>query len=181
MSAIVRPLRGAAVEPGVAIKSAGRWYTVHAVGPLPGSPPSPGSRLAEVTDTRGRPGRLVIDGDSEYPSRVAPRPHPGRPALGGVLAVRVSPALRAAVLAAARPGESLAETGRRLLAVAVAPVLSDALALAVAAYDDASSALCDECAELPDGELCPEHVDAMNHADACRALLAELAPAEAQL
>jgi len=178
VSAIVRPLRGAAVEPGVMIKSGGRWYTVRSLAAMPGHP---GARVAEVTDTRGRPGHVVIDGAEDYPSRRAPRPSPGRPEIGSVLGVRVSAALRAAVLAAARPGESHAETARRLLAVAVAPVLADALALAAAAYDDASSALCETCAELPGGELCAAHVEAVNRADACRALAAELVPIEARL
>jgi hypothetical protein len=77
----------------------------------------------------------------------------GRPPVGPMTSLRLTPELRAALDAARRPGEGVAEVARRLLGVAVDPLLPDVLALAVHVWDHG----------------------ARDRADAARALLAELA------
>jgi hypothetical protein len=104
----------------------------------------------------------------------------GRPPVGAPTNLRLTPGLRERLEAARRPGEGVAEAARRLLAVALDPVLPDALARAAAAWDGASAADCGACTDLaltaPRGAapLCPEHTACQYRADACRGLQVEL-------
>lgn len=59
----------------------------------------------------------------------------GRPPVGPMTSLRLTPELRASLEAARRPGEGVAEAARRLLGVALDPLLPDVLALAVHVWD----------------------------------------------
>jgi hypothetical protein len=106
----------------------------------------------------------------------------GRPAVGSRLPVRLPAELRDALEAARRTTgrpprrESAASAARRLLAVALDPILPGALALAAAAWDDDSSAECEACA-AEYGGLCARHARSADLADAARRLAVELAAA----
>lgn len=59
-------VRGSEVEPGHVIKSAGRWYTVTGfIGQREWM------RTADVLDSKGRRGSLLIFGDDDYPVKEA--------------------------------------------------------------------------------------------------------------
>jgi len=108
------------------------------------------------------------------PPPPVPRRGRGRPPVGPSLHLRLPTALRAHLDCARLPGEGVAEAARRLLAVALSPVLADALALAVARWDDLAGATCLDCADLADGEICAAHAEVLDLADTARTALAAL-------
>jgi hypothetical protein len=55
-------ITGSEVQPGQTIKSARRWYTITRFVETD----SDRIRIADVTDTKGRPGRLHIFSDDDY-------------------------------------------------------------------------------------------------------------------
>lgn len=133
-----------------------------------------------VWGTVTRPGRgdappvPVVEFHVLGPRLPVKRPR-GRPSVGPATNLRLTPELRERLESARRPGEGVAEAARRLLAVALDPLLPDALARAAAAYDDDSATprYCPACAAAYGG-LCDEHGEAADLAAAYRALAADL-------
>jgi hypothetical protein len=115
----------------------------------------------------------LIDGILGFEFDPVPPRGRGRPPIGPATQVRLTPAMREGLDAAARPGEGLAEAARRLLAVVLDPVVPEALALAAVHWDGAATAACLDCADHG-GAPCEAHAGARGRADACRALLADL-------
>jgi len=133
--------------------------------------------------TRGRGEGAGQSAALSFSAVWGPRRGPGRPAIGGALSLRLPDHLREAVSGQAVAGERDADTYRRLLAVAVSPVLPEALTVAAAHWAGLAANQCMDCPEPAAddllADLCPACQETQDRADAARELLAMLCPVPA--
>ena len=89
----------------------------------------------------------------------------GRPPVGPMTSLRLTPELRASLDAARRPGEGVAEVARRLLGVALDPLLPDVLALAIHTWDHGARDRADAARTLLGrlGDFIPEGRESQPH------------------
>ena len=170
---VTTTIAGREIEPGFEIKHNGRWYVLGALH-------VEGKRLRvfAATDSRGREtAPISIDVMADYPRRIR-HAAAGRPDTGRPTTLRLDGGARAALAAAGRPGESLADTVRRLLAVALDPALPAVLADARDEYDAGGEVECRDCDR--DGRPCPDHEPYESRALDARRLLAALGAGEAE-
>lgn len=169
---VITTIMGREIEPGHEIKSNGRWYVVESIGaPVPLDGRAVRAVRARTASTGHEAAPFAITDDAEYPRRVR-RASAGRPDMGRPTTLRLDDAARDALRAAKRPDESLADTVRRLLGVALDPALPDLLNAAMDHCEESADAWCRDCERS--GRKCPDHEPYGGMARVARRLLGAL-------